>query len=64
MDTQIQINELLSMLTPQQFEALASSLAARGLADDLIADKIDPGTLQTIAREVWHILEQPGEAAS
>jgi hypothetical protein len=62
METEIQLEALLSMLTPEQFEALASSLSAQGLADDLVEGDIGPETLQVIAEEVWQILEGAGEA--
>jgi hypothetical protein len=62
METEIQLETLLSMLTPEQFEALALSLSAQGLADDLVEGDIDPATLQAIAEEVWQILEGADEA--
>jgi hypothetical protein len=62
METEIQLETLLSMLTSEQFEALALSLSAQGLADDLVEGDIDPATLQAIAEEVWQILEGADEA--
>lgn len=64
MDTNLKLEELLSMLTPPQFEALASSLSAQGLAHDLVDGDVAPGTLQAIAEEVWQILEGVTEAQS
>lgn len=64
MDAHVQLEELLSMLTPQQFEALASSLSAQGMADELLDGDGTPNTLQVIAEEVWQILEAMGEAES
>lgn len=54
-----QLENLLVMLTPSQFDKLAISLAKKGLVDDIVgADtQLDDATLQVVAQEVWNILE-------
>ena len=54
-----QLEDLLTMLTPAQFDDLVASLSAQGLSDDILgADgEIDESTLQIVAEKVWAILE-------
>lgn len=54
-----QLEDLLTMLTPAQFDTLVTSLAERGLSGDIVAagGELDAATLQVVAEEVWEILE-------
>ena len=55
-----QLETLLTMLTPEQFNDLVDSLSDKGLSDDIVAaeGEVDEATLQVVAEEVWEILEK------
>lgn len=54
-----QLEDLLTLLTPLQFDALVASLSEKGISDDIVATdgQVDEATLQVVAEEVWEILE-------
>jgi hypothetical protein len=54
-----QLENLLNMLTPAQFDTLVATLSRQGLSDDVLgADgEVDESTLQMVAEKVWAILE-------
>ncbi len=57
--TTTQLENLLNMLSPAQFQTLVASLSEKGLSGNIVgADgEVDEATLQVVAGEVWVILE-------
>ena len=58
--TATQLENLLNMLSPAQFETLVASLSEKGLPGDIVGTDggIDEATLQAIAEAVWACLEE------